>query len=154
LPTVSIPSIAFTPTSNCSLIGGRFKGFGGSFSVGTVVNPFGNGCPSNGLPIASSTFPISSGPTFTSSGEPVPSTRQPIEISFNEEYGIKITISSLNPTTSASITCGPFFDVWIWILHTSPMELSGPWDSIIKPTTLDTLPYFLNVLRLGICSTN
>ena len=84
VPTVNIPSIALTPTSKRSSIGGRVNGLGGSCSVGTVGSPLGNNVPSIGFPIESSTLPISSAPTLISNGARVPSTKQPVEISRSE----------------------------------------------------------------------
>ena len=66
------------------------------------------------------------------------------ELGFPEDVlsfsnGIRRTLESLNPTTSANI-------VWLlsgeYILHKSLSFASGPIDSIVRPTIFDTLPSF------------
>ena len=81
LPMVSMLSMAFTPNSIRSRMGGRWKGLMTSaFSTQKGV-PAGKGpLPSMGRPRASMTRPFRKGPTLTLSRLPVLRTKLPAEI--------------------------------------------------------------------------
>ena len=103
LPTVIKPSTAFTPRGRTSSIIFLVSGSGGSAS--TEYAAFvASSVLSIGCPKPSSVLPRSSSPTETLRGAPVFSTLLPSPTPSVWSYGIKSTLSSLKPTTSALIT--------------------------------------------------
>ena len=139
LPTVRSPSTALTPKGRTSLMITLDIGSGGAASTEySSVSP--RSSPSTGLPRPSSVCPRIPNPTFTPRGLPVFSTIQPGPIPSTVSKGIRRTTDSLNPTTSALTT-------WLlsaeYILHKSLSFASGPTDSTVSPTILDTFPSFL-----------
>ena len=136
LPTVNRPSTAFTPSGSTWLIISLDIGSGGCASTEySSVSP--SSSPFIGLPSPSSVCPNMASPTFTANGFSVFSTIQPGPIPSTLSNGIKSTLESLNPTTSAyrwdSLSAE-------WITHKSLSFASGPMDSMVNPTIFETLP--------------
>ncbi|OQA13739.1 MAG: hypothetical protein BWY62_01263 [Firmicutes bacterium ADurb.Bin356] len=103
MPSVNSESIAFTPSGSTSLIGARFSGLGGWLSIGYVSCAISSPLSSIGSPNTSITLPKSSMPTGTRKVSPVETTLSLGATPLRSPSGIKSSLFSLKPTTSASI---------------------------------------------------
>src|SRR3712207_4274059 len=133
-PQVKKPSIALTPVGNISFILLLFRGSGGHASIAYLSPPSTSySSSSNGFPIPSRTFPKSSYEQLTFNAFPVGTTLHPGAIPVSSPKGIKITFSSLNPTTSQLILL-----LSVYIMQTSPTKAFIPHTSIVSPITFLT----------------
>ena len=103
-PTVIIALIARTPTSMAVLMGLRAIGLMGLALKSAVALVIKGPKPSIGWPMPLTTRPNNSMPTGTPAPCPTGVTRAPGITPFNDSLGIKNSLSSEKPTTSASIS--------------------------------------------------
>ena len=117
-PIVRSEFIFLIPTSSISVIGLRLNGFIGTPSSGYVVSKFGGGRSSKGLPKPSRTLPNNLGPTST------------FWRSCNN-----VTVFPI--WTGNFVSCGMISNDFLWILTTSPVDISPCTDLIehSEPTT-------------------
>ena len=100
LPTVIRPSTAFTPSGNTSLMIFLFIGSGGAASIG--YSDFNSSVSTSvGLPIPSNVCPSILSSTETDNGCPVFSTIHPTPSPSMLSNGIRSSLFSRKPTTSA-----------------------------------------------------
>jgi len=136
-PTVIKPSTAFTPSGRTSAIISLVSGSGGVASTEYRGQFSDNSSSVIGSPTPFNVQPRSSSPTATCKGAPVFSTQLPSPTPSTSSYGIKRTLSSRKPTTSAFTGSVRLFKR---IKHKSFNFALGPMDSIVRPTTLATFP--------------